>query len=78
MKSSPHFSSDHNFLSTALGTTLNRVTAYRNLNALDAGSSISVNLRFNALQIISKQDLRQHSWRGYAPDEGKGDNILRV
>ena len=69
MKSLPHFSSDYEHLSEkALETALSRVPAYSNWRKYDPGTSMPVDLRYNALPVITKRDLRQHSWRGFVPD----------
>ena len=68
MNPSPLFSADYYKLSTAaLETALHHVAAYKNWKAFDPGPSASIDARFSAMPIISKQDLREHTWRNFIP-----------
>ena len=68
MKASPLFSADYYKLSTAaLETALHHVAAYKNWRAFDPGPSASIDARFRAMPAISKQDLREHTWRNFIP-----------
>jgi phenylacetate-CoA ligase len=68
MKTSPLFSADYYKLSTAaLETALNHVAAYKNWRTFDPGPSASIDARFRAMPTISKQDLREHTWRSFIP-----------
>jgi phenylacetate-coenzyme A ligase PaaK-like adenylate-forming protein len=77
MKPSPLFSVDDNKLSAdALETALNHVAAYKNWQAFDSGSSVPVDRRFRAMPTITKQDLREHTWRNFIPADMDIDAAL--
>ena len=68
MNSSPLFPADYYQLSaTALETALHHVAAYKTWRAFDPDPSASIDARFRAMPIISKQDLREHTWRNFIP-----------
>ena len=68
MKTSPLFTAGYYKLSTvALETALHHVAAYKSWKAFDPGPSASIDARFRAMPIISKQDLREHTWRNFIP-----------
>jgi len=68
MNPSPLFSADYYKLSTAaLETALHHVAAYKDWQAFDPGSSASIDRRFHAMPIISKNDLRELTWRNFIP-----------
>jgi phenylacetate-coenzyme A ligase PaaK-like adenylate-forming protein len=68
MNPSPRFSADYYKLSTAaLETALHHVAAYKTWRAFDPGPSASIDARFHAIPIISKQDLREHTWHNFIP-----------
>lgn len=78
MKAHPHFSSAYEHLSAkALETALNKVPAYSGLRKYDPGTAMPVDMRYNALPVITKEDLRRHSWRGFVPDGLDIDNALQ-
>ncbi|MGV8059578.1 MAG: hypothetical protein AB2L12_16390 [Smithellaceae bacterium] len=78
MKAHPHFSSAYEQLSAkALETALSKVPAYANWRKYDPGAAMPVDMRYNALPIITKEDLRQHSWRGFVPDGLDMENALQ-
>jgi phenylacetate-CoA ligase len=68
MKTSPNFSINYNILSErTLQNALQNVPAYKGWQAFDPGSSASIDARFRAMPTISKQDLREHTWRNFIP-----------
>jgi phenylacetate-CoA ligase len=79
MKTSPLFSADYYKLSTvALEVALHHVAAYKNWRAFDPGSSASIDKRFHAMLTISKQDLREHTWRNFIPASMDIDAALKT
>jgi hypothetical protein len=79
MKSFPLFSADYYKLSTAaLETALHHVAAYKSWGAFDPGSSASIDERFRAMPLISKKDLREHTWRNFIPAEMDIDAALKA
>jgi len=79
MNSSPLFSADYYKLSTAaLETALHHVAAYKTWRAFDPGPSASIDARFHAMPIISKQDLREHTWRNFIPTGMDIDAALKT
>ena len=79
MKPSPLFSADYNKLSAAaLETALHHVAAYKNWQAFDSGSSAPIDKRFRAMPTISKQDLREHTWRNFIPADMDIDAALKA
>ena len=69
MKVSHHFPENYNLLSTkALETAINHVSAYKAWKVLDPGSTVAVDERFQAMPVISKRDLREHTWRNFIPN----------
>jgi phenylacetate-CoA ligase len=79
MKPSPLFSADYYSLSTtALETALHHVSAYKNWQAFDPGSSASIDARFRAMPAISKKDLREHTWRDFIPAGMDSDTALKT
>jgi phenylacetate-coenzyme A ligase PaaK-like adenylate-forming protein len=77
MKPSPLFSADYYQLSaTALETALRHVAAYKDWPAFDPGASSSIDKRFNAMPAVSKQDLREHTWRNFIPADMDIDAAL--
>ncbi|MEI6608646.1 MAG: hypothetical protein WCO53_02755 [Deltaproteobacteria bacterium] len=79
MKPSPLFSADYYKLSaTALETALRHVSAYKDWQAFDPGSSASIDKRFNAMPAISKKDLRERTWRNFIPAGMNTDAALKT
>ncbi|MGD0022794.1 MAG: hypothetical protein ABSC54_10880, partial [Smithellaceae bacterium] len=79
MKTSPLFSADYYQLSTtALEIALHHVAAYKNWQAFDPGSSAFIDDRFRAMPTISKQDLREHTWRNFIPADKDIDTALKT
>jgi phenylacetate-CoA ligase len=78
MKVSPHFPENYNLLSTkALETAIQHVPVYKEWKALDPGSSVAVDERFQAMPAISKRDLREHTWRNFIPQWADIDAALQ-
>ncbi len=74
----PHFSENYNILSTrALEVALQKVPAYKEWKALDTGSAVPVNERFQALPTISKRYLQEHTWRNFIPAGADIDAALQ-
>lgn len=68
MNPSSLFSDDYYKLSTAaLEKALYHTTAYKSWKRFDSGQSASINRRFCAMPVISKKDLREHTWRDFIP-----------
>ena len=79
MKTFPLFSSNYNILSErALQNALQNVPAYEGWQAFDPGSSASIDRRFRAMPTISKQDLREHTWRNFIPTGMDIDTALKT
>jgi phenylacetate-CoA ligase len=79
MNPSPLFSADYHKLSiAALETALHQVAAYKNWRAFDPGSSASIDSRFRAMPVISKQDLREHTWRNFISAGTDIDDALKT
>ena len=79
MKPSPLFSADYNLKSiAALETALHHVEAYKNWKAFDSGSTAPIDRRFRAMPRISKQDLREHTWRNFIPADMDIDAALKA
>ena len=77
MNPTPLFSAYYYQLSiAALETALCDVAAYKNWRAFDPGSSASIDSRFRAMPAISKQDLRDHTWRNFIPAGMDTDSAL--
>ena len=78
MGASPHFSENYNILSTkALETAIYHVPAYKEWKALDPGSAVPVDERFQALPTISKRYLQEHTWRNFIPAGADIDAALQ-
>jgi len=79
MKTSPNFSINYNILSErALQNALQNVPAYKEWQAFDPGSSASIDKRFRAMPTISKQYLREHTWRNFIPAGMDIENALKT
>lgn len=79
MNPSPLFYADYHKLSiAALETALHQVAAYKNWRAFDPGSSASIDSRFRAMPVISKQDLREHTWRNFISAGTDIDDALKT
>ena len=79
MKTCPNFSINYNTLSErALQNALQNVPAYKDWQAFDPGSSVSIDARFRAMPTISKQDLREHTWRNFIPTGMDIDTALKT
>ena len=79
MNPSPRFSADYSKLSiAALETALRHVAAYKDWPVFDPGSSSSIDKRFNAMPAVSKQDLREHTWRNFIPAGMDMDAALKT
>jgi len=79
MKPSPLFSADyHKRSAAALETALHHVAAYKKWQAFDSGSSAPIDQRFRAMPTISKQDLREHTWRKFIPADMDIDAALKA